>query len=396
MTDINMWQESFKRKLATIARELSEWIGRDVVRAVYLCGSFAANEGTVLLGADKNPAVLSDVDLVVVIDELETATSIYKERRDLSRRCQKRVAEISFIGNIDVGVMTSHDLKNLPPRPGVYEMRNHGDVLYGDDTVLQAIPDYHSSEISGHQGLILVENRIASMLGLLSRTGIENSTEYLKGLYEISRVYTDIAVAAICITGSYISSYRNRINYLKGKHKDVLLDQFISADLLKEIDRWTEFKLEPVIDFQNFRKDQEIKKLAEGASSDILRFWKKGISYLTRGNQNYNHSLSVDELFSIAGRRSFHPDKLRAWKTLLMRKPVIKRPIMAMLLLKNILTIFPLDLIRRHSVKLLEHFLSKGETVPVRKARANYPHSGGSWRRAAASTHAEWYDMVFN
>ncbi len=395
MTDLEEWQKSYKDSLTRLAGQIAGWVGEDQVRSIYLCGSFANNEGTVLIGEKEKPIILSDIDMAVVTDDVDTLKRIYGKRRILSERAQRSMPGIYFEGNIDIGVMTPGDLNSLPPSPGVYEMRNNGVVLYGDPQVLSIIPDYSRGDISGYQGLVLLENRMASLLGTLVEPARSELSGYMKGWYQISRVYTDLALAAICITGDYVSGYRARMNYLKEERNNELMRRFISSDLLDKMKIWTEFKLKPDMTSGVNNEEEAVIKSGVVAAGDIFNLWRNTGSYLAKDISDPNPTTPADKLLESYRERKFHPDHLRAWKEFLMGESPINGIITALELWRYLFIMRPLDVVRENAVRLIEHLLCRGENVPVEKPAAGFPHSGGAWKSAAASTYGQWSRLVF-
>ncbi|HVO76597.1 MAG TPA: hypothetical protein VMT60_01305, partial [Candidatus Bathyarchaeia archaeon] len=119
------WQERTKGFIPEFARVIEERLGADTLEAVFLCGSFALGEETVVLETEP-PVLLSDVDLVAIVRSLDALSMWAPRRAELGAACESIMSDVRFSGRVDVGVMLAADLAALPPRPGVFDMRSSG------------------------------------------------------------------------------------------------------------------------------------------------------------------------------------------------------------------------------------------------------------------------------
>jgi predicted nucleotidyltransferase len=391
------WHSRSRAFLSECARLVESRIGGDATEAVFLCGSFAGGDESVVLETDP-PILLSDVDLVAVVKSFETLIEWSRRRAELGAACEDLWCDVRFSGRVDVGVMLAKDLTAMPARPGVYDMRALGKVLVGDPTILERIPAYAPSDITAREAVILIENRSVSLLDARFGRGLDGGAEPYGFLYRIARVYTDIAAAALSIAGAYAPGYAARAELIRAKVRaggNDSLSRLIEPDLCDRIEQWTAFKLKPAIAAADADQGlRGLEKLWEEAANDLLAFWRRVVAGALDGRRE-SAGLSVDALAGRIGPSGSRRDNLRGWKAYLSRVSVSRRIALCAALRKRLLSRNPLDAVREESMRLLEHRVTLGAAVPVRGARGGFPYHGGSWDRAAEELCSAWNGLVF-
>jgi predicted nucleotidyltransferase len=391
------WQERSRGFLSESARLIQNRLGDKAVKAVFICGSFAAGDETIVLETSP-PILLSDVDLVVVVVSLEDLLRWAPRRAELGAACEGLMGDVLFSGKVDVGVMLAKDLAELPARPGVYDMRARGRVLGGDPKMLELIPDYTPHDIAGREALALIENRVISLIDSRIRARSRDSRDLYERLYRIGRVYTDIGAAALSIDGSYVPGYAERRDLIQRRiaEKDQLVSALVRPEIRGSMDRWTRFKLEPSIGASgSFPEPGAVDELWENAARDILFFWRQAATRLLDAQRELSNPFPMDTL---AGRmHTYHGwrNHARSWRTFLSGSSVSKCVDLAFALGMGLFSTSPLDRVREEGMKLLDHRLSRGAEITVSKAPGGFPHHGGRWGQAAAELCATWNELVF-
>lgn len=391
------WQSRSRVFLSECARLVENRIGRDSIEAVFLCGSFAAGDESVVLEADP-PVLLSDVDLVVIVKSLETLHEWRGRRADLGAACEDLWRDVRFSGKVDVGVMLVRDLEAMSAKPGVYDMRARGKVLAGNPAILDRIPAYAASDITAREAVVLVENRGVSLLDLRPGGRCRGETEPYRFLYGIARAYTDIAAAALAIAGAYVPGYAARVDRVRamaGGGGDDALPRLVSPVLGGRIERWTAFKLEPSLVAAAIDEGPRgLERIWEEAAVDLVAFWKKAV-----GGELDGATGSVEcAAGALSGRMGYsgsRRDRLRGWKAYLAGLGVPRGFALGAALGGRLLSESPLDAVREEGMKLLEHRIALGAAAPVRGARGGFPYRGGSWDRAAQELCSIWKSLVF-
>lgn len=383
--------------LSECARLIESRIGSETIEAIFVCGSFAGGDESVVLETDP-PILLSDVDLVVVVKSLETLMEWSRRRAELGEACEELWHDVRFAGRVDVGVMLARDLAAMPARPGVYDMRALGKVLAGNPGILRCVPAYVPTDITTREAVILIENRSLSLLDARPGRRLDGETEPYGFLYRIARVYTDIAAAALSIAGAYIPGYAARAELIRadaGASGECSMSRLVPPALCDRIGGWTAFKLEPSIAAAaEYRGSNGFEKVWEEAANDLLAFWKRAVAGGC-DRRDESPELSVDRLTGRIGHSGSRLDNLRGWKAYLSGVSVSRRIALGVALGKKLVSGNPLDAVREEGMRLLEHRVTRGSAEPVRGARGGFPYRGGSWDRAAEELCSAWNSLVF-
>jgi predicted nucleotidyltransferase len=390
------WHSRSRVFLSDCARLIERRIGRDAIEAVFVCGSFARGDESVVLETDP-PLLLSDVDLVAVVKSVEALARWRGRRAELGAACEELWREVRFSGRVDVGVMLPRDLAAMPAKPGVYDMRALGSVLAGNPGILEQIPDYAPSDIAPREATILIENRAVSLLEARPGSLIAGEAEPYGFLYRIARVYTDIAAAALSIAGAYVPGYGARARLIGERHAaaDAGIARLVDPALGARIERWTAFKIEPSMRSAGMDRGAGAPAgIWEGAAADLLAFWKRAVIAALRP-ANEGAGLGVAELSRRVGSPGGPRDNLRGWRSYFSGLPLARRIALCAALGPGLLRRNPLDVVRAEGMGLLEHRVARGNEVPIRGARGGFPYRGGAWDRAAEELCSAWNGLVF-
>jgi predicted nucleotidyltransferase len=383
--------------LTDVAALIADRIGSEHIRGVFVCGSVASGEETIVRETEP-PLMLSDIDLVVVVGSLRLLRAWYPRRAELGIACERLLGSVTFVGRVDVGVLLPDDLARLGARPGVYDMRNAALMLHGARTLLESIPDYPSTAIDGREAIVLIENRIAALLGSYPGEADLSGSDLYRFLYHVARIYTDLAVATLCIAGRYEPGYERRWHVLRElveSEMHPLAASLVSPEILSKVDRWTAFKLEPTAAALGVAPDAAVlRRVWIDSARDILWFWRQANSYRRDHAADLLHPYPVDSFGDSRRDVRRWRDHLRSWSAYLSRYPAGKRFLIAASIGKNLVAASPLDVVRERGVKLLGARLAFGSERPVRGAPFGFPHGGGRWERAAAELSSVWMEIV--
>ena len=391
------WHKRSRVFLSECARLVESRIGGEAAEAVFLCGSFAGGDESVVLETDP-PILLSDVDLAVVVNSFEALDKWGRRRAELGAACEELWRDVRFSGRVDVGVILAADLAAMPARPGVYDMRALGKVLAGNPDILERIPAYIPADITAREAVILIENRGVSLLDARPGSRRDREKEAYGCFYRIARAYTDIAAAALSIAGAYVPGYAARADLLRAKVAaggNGFPMGLVSPALCERIEGWTAFKLVPSIAAAAANQGSRGRdELWEDTAHDLLAFWKRAVAGDCDPRRGPIED-SVERLSRRIGHSGSRLDNLRGWKAYLSGVPVSRRIALGAALGKRMLSGNPLDVVREEAMKLLEHRLMLGAAVPVSGARGGFPYHGGNWDRAAEELCSAWHNLVF-
>ena len=382
----------FERYIETCAAHLAETIGSDEIEEIVLCGSFALGEGGISF--DSVPALLlSDIDILVVVRKYETLRRLLPVRAELGASCESLTDDLCFAGRVDVGIMMPVDLERMPPRPGVFDLKTHGRTLFGSGRVLDHIPGYAPEQVGGHEAVLLLENRIVSLLGCFGNRAGEGDTFPYGFLYEIARVYTDIATALLCVSRLYTPGYEKRSGLLREAVRDGRLALPVTDDLAALVDSWTEYKLRPSCSHLEQAPDPDyLAALWDGASRNILSCWSACESFL-QGREQEGASVPrlLEERVSSGGMRT----NLRAWRSYLGERPVGRGFIELLGAGAQILRTDPTSLVRASALELMNRYVERGSEGGVEGVNRFPGHDWNTWEEAAHDLFELWRGMVF-
>jgi predicted nucleotidyltransferase len=392
------WQDRSRVFLAECARVIQATIGAGAVEAVVLAGSAASGEETIILDAEP-PILLSDMDLLVVLASERERRQWYDRRAALGSACEALLPDVRFSGRVEPGVMLLDDLRRMPARPGVLDMKRRGRVLAGKAGVLDVIPAYEAADITAREAVLLIENRIVSLLDCSTSPSSAGGVEPYRFAYEIARTYTDIATAALSIAGRYAPGYAARRELLRTaiqEERHPVLLRLVPPALFMKIDRSTRFKIDP--------SRREAETMAEPAAregawrraaADVLAFWKRTGSPGGASFAEWPDELPVGAF--IGESRSCRDWRRHAvsWRSFLGRYSVAKRIAVVTSMGGRLFEEGPLDVVREHGLRLLEHRLLLGPRAPVSGCRFGFPHHGGRWEDAARELCSLWKELVF-
>ncbi|MBN1165277.1 MAG: hypothetical protein JXB45_11905, partial [Candidatus Krumholzibacteriota bacterium] len=88
-------------------------VGEENIKGIFLCGSFARGEGS-LAEVGGCPAFLSDIDLVLVLNNPEAHRIYWARRTELGAACESLLPGATFIGHPEVGILLYRELSTLP------------------------------------------------------------------------------------------------------------------------------------------------------------------------------------------------------------------------------------------------------------------------------------------
>lgn len=383
--------ERLERFLSECVETILDRIGPARARCIYLCGSFAAGEGSVAFTGGL-PLFLSDIDLVLVADSEETHADVYPYRRALGAACEARFPEARFHGQVDIGVLLAGELGSLSPSPGVFDMRRLGRVLYGDASVLEMLPAPDPGAIGPDAARLLCENRIASMLAtagdLLDRSRLESPPFR----YALSRVYTDIATAELCSAGAYRPGYAERLRWLREDPGAERIRGFLGQTLLERIGSWTAYKLRPVPETV---PSGSMIKIWLDAASDILGAWRRAAAASAGIDGEGAPSLPTEELIGRTRRRGSLRDVIRSWRAYEVMRNGNPRFRAFVEALPRMRAGMPDDVVRGEAVFLMDAAATKGLRQRVTRPDGGFPHDGGTWHEAASATSRTWKWLVY-
>ncbi len=289
------------------ARLCEERFGSDLT-ALVLTGSLARDEATFLRDSDSW-TVAGDAEFLALfgdgcrlprrvdLDNVAGAATSWLTAR--GTRCQVTLA----------GVHTTF-LRRLPPLIFAYELRECGQVILGDPTILSLIPSFSATEISREDAWRMLGNRIVEQLEVLSELAGGAQTLSPRAHYRTVKLYLDMATSLTVFAGIYQPTYRARMAALRSAATAGSTTRwpFPPDDFLKDVAACTEWKLAQAA--PAVTAGAEFMRRAIGYARQL---WRWELAWLTGLDEN----LPEQDLLEAWMARQPRGARLRGWLVVL-------------------------------------------------------------------------------
>jgi len=213
------------------------------IQSIILVGGFGRGEGSVLIENGK-PKPLNDYDLLIIGENINV-----KSLNKLS----KKLANDLQIDYVDLSSIHRSKLKKLPPTIFNYDMKYGSRVIYGDKSVLDEIPSYKPKDIPLWEGIRLLFNRIAGLLGGLSIEYFSRKLSIMERRYLVNQI-NHLVIAWIDMLNltrsKYSHFYREKLKIFRELYYSELKGIF-DDNLFRYAEKAIKFKLIPSYDIWN-------------------------------------------------------------------------------------------------------------------------------------------------
>jgi hypothetical protein len=208
-----------------------------------LLGGYGRGEGTPFIHPDGSQAPFNDYDLIVVVEKLDPNV------RQTFQALEKQLsAELGL--PIDLYPYQKSDLPTRGFSLLNYEMKHGHKVIWGDENILAAMPDYPHNAIPLSEGSRLLLNRGKLLLDIQQRLALpkplnkEERIRFIKFIFKIRLAFGDCALLA---ANQYAISYTTKKSSIpkigECPDRDTVIEGYLKAVELKE---WGDFlSLEP-------------------------------------------------------------------------------------------------------------------------------------------------------
>lgn len=214
------------------------------LHAIVLTGSLARDEATVVAEAESW-RVLGDAEFLLVFRErsqLPNAVDVDGVCADIEQGLLRRKMRC----HVSLSANHPNYLRRLRPHIFAYELRNCGQIVWGQPQTLSLIQAFDVSEIPLEDAWRLLCNR---MIELLEAVG--DMTEPMAGpspivQYRTIKLYLDMATSYLVFVGAYAPTYRGRADNIKMLGQSLLVDNdgpFPHLDFAERVLACTRVKL---------------------------------------------------------------------------------------------------------------------------------------------------------
>ena len=184
----------------------------DRLRAVVLAGSMARDEATFVFDGE-GVKLLGDADCALVFRK-DASLPAGSETALLQHKIEEHLAKDGVRGKVVLAAVTPRFLENLPRDITTYELRNCGQVLWGEPDILSIVRIFSTSDIMREDAWRMLCNRMIEQLayvGPLNNT-IADLTPELH--YATVKLFLDMATSYLVFAKEYAPSYRERSEHL--------------------------------------------------------------------------------------------------------------------------------------------------------------------------------------
>lgn len=173
------------------------------VIAVITMGSCARGEETYQVNECGEKELLSDYEMIIVVENYADIDDIDNSLRCLNQKFQEQVENHGFC--LEWSYKTRQELKRLDRRFIFFETKSSSRVIMGDKTVLDEMPEINCNNLNYSELDTIILHRLYHVI----RDMDVPDEKYQK--YLIARNTLDITSAALPHVGILVSGYCNRV-----------------------------------------------------------------------------------------------------------------------------------------------------------------------------------------
>jgi hypothetical protein len=212
------------------------------LKAIVLTGSLARDEATFTRIANSY-TTFGDAEFLLVLERQEKLPSA-ASLDALRQRIEQDLLHHQVICRVDVSAVRPDYFRLLPPHIFSYELKHCGRVIWGEDDVLRAIPEYSAVDLSREDAARLLANRLIELLECAPEiAGARNSMSPTLH-YKLLKLYLDMAASLLVFLRNYAPTYRERQRILsrlanhRARSTDASLDRQAFANCVTACTHW--------------------------------------------------------------------------------------------------------------------------------------------------------------
>ena len=178
--------------------------------SLILYGSYGRNEGSWIKDKNGDFFPYNDYDIMMIIKKKISENSLNSIR--------KKIAEEIGIRWIDIGQKTVNELSSLRPLIINYDLKYGSNIIYGDTSITNLIPEIASESLPLKDGETLFFTRMWTFLGSLDKRGLKVSRNREDARFFKNQMAKAIFAAIDVILlqmNLYDSSYLKKVKYFK-------------------------------------------------------------------------------------------------------------------------------------------------------------------------------------
>jgi hypothetical protein len=178
------------------------------LQAIVLTGSMARKEASFVRN-DDSWEILGDAEFLLVFKKRAALPSA-RDLRNLRQQIESALRRRKIECTIDLSSVHPAYLRNLPPHIFSYELKHCGQIIWGDDSTLQLIPDFAANDLSLEDAWRLLCNRMLEILECAEELSNESQVPSVRLQYRVLKLHLDMATSFLVFVRAYKPTYEQR------------------------------------------------------------------------------------------------------------------------------------------------------------------------------------------
>jgi hypothetical protein len=275
------------------------------LNAVVLTGSMARGEAT-FVHENDSWVVPGDAEFMVVLENaltMPSAAALRMARQRIEGDLRRRGIRCT----VDLSAVRPSYFRHLPPHIFSYELKHCGRVVWGNDRILQMIPEFSVDDLSLEDAWRLLCNRMLELLECAPELSSGGNPPSAKLHYRILKLYLDMATSLLVFSRAYAPTFQERTEILDQLANKVVRPEEYPFELRSFSDRvaqCTDQKL-----FPQLERERSVDLSWRTAIQTAHSLWRWELARLT----GVKSPLSDREL--LYKRMSMRPigERVRGW-----------------------------------------------------------------------------------
>jgi hypothetical protein len=179
-------------------------------RGMLLTGSLARGEGTIMRDDAGRARWLSDMECLVVFDDLsrQTRNAIRTALAQICAEINREPARCAKGLKVDLNPIEIGQLARMRPTIFSHELAEHGKLLWGEPSTI-LLPTPHPQTSLCHDGFRLLNNRIMELLK--ARAQFEFGSDLFPFVgYALTKLWRELGTSVSTFIGCYRTTYHQR------------------------------------------------------------------------------------------------------------------------------------------------------------------------------------------
>jgi len=281
-----------------------EKMPKGVLESIVLIGSFSKDEGSVYLNKENKLIALSDIEFIIILKNNADYRRLKNKAVQLSMDISQAMREKGIDIEIDLGFSLNGFLKRMEPCAFTYELKNYGKVIWGNQGILEIIPDYQKEKVKKEESIKVIFNRGIEQL---KEVFGDRKDDMKTQTYQICKGYSNLASTLLMASGKYEPQYRKMAAGLE----QIDINRF--NGLKEKINKWLDFKLNPKEDLL-FKNREEVLDEWER----LRRYYKEIWLDISVSKYQSVKVPEIEKLAKIYFKKEELKGKIKGWGKLLL------------------------------------------------------------------------------